>query len=196
MTGEGAEKIGAPDAIGPWAARAAAEIVAPLAQVAGPECDAFIAAIDGARRIALHGVGREGLMMRALAMRLFHLGLDAHVVGDMTTPPLAAGDLLIASAGPGHLATVGGYMQVARRAGARVALLTAQADAALRPAADLVLVIPARTMAQHEAASAVLPMGSAFEAAQFLLAEYVVAALRHRRGIAEDAMRARHTNLE
>lgn len=36
-------------------------------------------------------------MIRGLAMRLMHLGFDSHVVGDTTTPALAAGGLLIAS---------------------------------------------------------------------------------------------------
>ena len=41
----------------------------------------------------LYGQGRTGLVMQALAMRLYHLGLDAHVAGAMTTPPVGAGDL-------------------------------------------------------------------------------------------------------
>ena len=70
------------------------------------DLDAFLSEIAGAGRIVLHGVGREGLMMKAFAMRLFHLGLDAHVLGDMTTPPLGDGDLLIVSAGPGWFSSV------------------------------------------------------------------------------------------
>ena len=62
-----------------------------------------VALIAASRRIALYGVGREGLQIKGFAMRLFHLGLQASVVGDMTTPPLAAGDLLVVSAGPGTL---------------------------------------------------------------------------------------------
>lgn len=188
--------MSAPGDIAAWARRAAEEIVAPFANIEAGQVESLITAIDGAHRLALHGVGREGLMMRALAMRLYHLGLAAHVVGDMTTPPFGRGDLLIASAGPGDFATVRAFMRVARAAGARVALLTAQPDAAARADADVVLVIPARTMAQAGSAEAALPMGSAYEAAQFLLAEYLVAALRARRGIDEAAMRARHTNLE
>jgi D-arabinose 5-phosphate isomerase GutQ len=45
-------------------------------------------ALLAARRVVLHGLGREGLQMKGLAMRLFHLGLDAHVVGEMTTPAI------------------------------------------------------------------------------------------------------------
>lgn len=185
-----------PGDIAAWARRATDEVVASFAKVESAELEGLITAIDGARRLALHGVGREGLMMRALAMRLFHLGLDAHVVGDMTTPPFGPGDLLIASAGPGDFMTVRAYMRVARAAGARVALLAAQLEAPAGADADLVLAIPARTMAQAGLADAVLPMGSAFEAAQFLLAEYLVAAIRARRNINEATMRARHTNLE
>src|SRR5215211_4177692 len=83
------------------------------------------AAITQSRRIACHGVGREGLMMKAFAMRLMHLGFDAHVVGDVTTPPIGAGDLLIASTGPGNTPTVLVLMNVAKGAGAQVMLITA-----------------------------------------------------------------------
>jgi 6-phospho-3-hexuloisomerase len=54
-----------------------------------------------ARRTACYGVGREGLMMKALCMPLMHLALDAHVVGDVTAAPIGQGDLLLVSAGPG-----------------------------------------------------------------------------------------------
>lgn len=157
-------------------------------------CDELVAA----QRIAVHGVGREGLMMRALAMRLFHLGLDAHVVGDMTTPALGAGDLLFVSAGPGHFATVAALVDVAKVAGARTACVTAQAQGAVPRACDVVLTLPAQTMAddQADAATSVLPMGSLFEGAQFLVFELMVLRLRDRLGVTPDAMRARHTNLE
>jgi D-arabinose 5-phosphate isomerase GutQ len=57
--------------------------------------DRAVTEIAAANKIALYGVGREGLQIKGLAMRLFHLGLRAAVVGDMTTPHLGAGDLLI-----------------------------------------------------------------------------------------------------
>ena len=79
--------------------------------------EAFAQAIANANTVALHGLGREGLQMKGLAMRLFHLGLDAHVVGEMTTPPVGPGDLLICSAGPGDFATIAALMAIARGAG-------------------------------------------------------------------------------
>ncbi|GJN02029.1 hypothetical protein PR202_ga19342 [Eleusine coracana subsp. coracana] len=151
-------------------------------------------------RVFVHGVGREGLMMRALCMRLAHLGLRAHCVGDVTAPPAAGGDLLVASAGPGAFSTVDAICGVARGAGARVLLLTARPDGADFPRrqADVVAHLPAQTMADDEeaAAEARLPMGSLYEGAMFVLFEMVVLDLARVLGQTPAQMRARHTNLE
>lgn len=163
---------------------------------------AELAALEGAlaqaNRIVLHGVGREGLMMRALTMRLFHMGLDAHVVGDMTTPPVGSGDLLLVSAGPGDFATIRALVGVAKAAGARTACVTAQPIGAVPAACDLVLTIPAQTMADDSGpeVTSVLPMGSLFEGAQYLVFECLVLSLRDRLAVSADAMRGNHTNLE
>jgi 6-phospho-3-hexuloisomerase len=180
------------------AARAADEIRAATAAVDPAQMGALVERLAAARRIVAYGVGREGLMMRALAMRLYHMGLDAHVVGDMSCPPVGPGDLLLVSAGPGAFSTVLGLMGVARDAGAATACITAQPDGEAGSLADHVLVIPAQTMADDRgaAATSVLPMGSLFEGAQYLTFELLVLMLRDRLGVAPDAMRARHTNLE
>ncbi len=112
--------------------------------------DALIEAIVGARRIVVFGCGREGLQMRGFAMRLFHMGRDVAVWGDMTTPPVGPGDLLIVSAGPGYLATADVLADIARKAGARTALVTAQRGGELAKRVDIVTVIPAQTMADDQ----------------------------------------------
>jgi len=155
-------------------------------------------------RVFVHGVGREGLMMRALCMRLAHLGLPAHCVGDVTAPPAAGGDLLVASAGPGAFSTVDAICGVARGAGARVLLLTARPEGEFpRLQADVVAHLPAQTMADEEEAAAEsapsrakLPMGSLYEGAMFVLFEMVVLELTRVLGQSPSQMRARHTNLE
>lgn len=178
-------------------ARAGAELTGAAAAVDPQALAACAAEIAAAGRIALYGVGREGLMMRALAMRLYHLGLDAHVVGDMACPPVGTGDLLIVSAGPGDFATVAGLVGVAKDAGARTLCVTAQPQAPVPQACDRMLVIPAQTMADDQnPATSVLPMGSLFEGAQFLVFEMLVLMLRDLTHATPAAMRARHTNLE
>jgi 6-phospho-3-hexuloisomerase len=158
--------------------------------------DTLIAEIETAKRICLYGVGREGLMMRAFAMRLFHLGRDVHVVGDMTTPPVASGDALIVSAGPGEFSTVMGLIGVAKNAGARTVVVTAQPDGAAAKQADAVVHLPAQTMADDRGSQGILPMGTVYEAAQLLFFEFIVIKLRERSGQSAEDMRERHTNLE
>lgn len=178
-------------------ASAIAEVGAVLERAIPQQVEGMAAPILAAKRIALYGVGREGLMMKSLCMRLFHLGLDAHVVGDMTTPPVGQGDLLIVSAGPGQFSTVNGLIGVASAAGASTMCVTAKPDGTAPESVDHVVYLEAQTMANDQgAAQSVLPMGSLFEAAQFLFFEMVVLHLRETMGLSPDAMRANHTNLE
>lgn len=74
------------------AARAADEIRAAVAGIDPDAMAGMVGEIAAARHIVCYGVGREGLMMRALAMRLYHLGLAAHMVGDMSCPPAGPSD--------------------------------------------------------------------------------------------------------
>jgi 6-phospho-3-hexuloisomerase len=176
---------------------AIAEIGVVLARAGSHEAERMCDEIVKARRIACYGVGREGLMMKALCMRLMHLGLDAHSVGDMTTPPIGAGDLLIASAGPGSFSTVLGLQEVAKRSGARMMIVTAQPEGEAPALADVVITLSAQTMANdQDAANSVLPMGSLYEAAQLVFFDLVSILLREKTGQTADQMRQRHTNLE
>jgi 6-phospho-3-hexuloisomerase len=166
--------------------RALAEVGGVLDAVSVGDVEAMCREVRAARRIACYGVGREGLMMKALCMRLMHLGFDAHVVGDMTTPPVARGDLLLVSAGPGWFSTVDALVGVAREAGARTLVGT-----------DVTVHLPAQTMADDRGGEpSLLPMGSLYEAAQLVFFDLVSLMLREQTGQAPDDMRERHTNLE
>ncbi len=179
------------------ATEAAEELRAGCATVSEAEFAALVEAIANARRIVAYGCGREGLMMRALAMRLYHLGCDVHCQGDMSCPPVGAGDLFLVSSGPGTLSTVAALIGQACKAGAQVACITAEPDGPDPQAADLTLVIPVQTMARDQSAlTSVLPMGSVFEGAMFLIFELLVLALRPRLAESMETMRTRHTNLE
>jgi 6-phospho-3-hexuloisomerase len=153
--------------------------------------------IAKAQRIVTYGVGREGLQMKGFAMRLFHLGLNVSVVGDMTAPRLGKSGLLFVSAGPGYFSTVAALMSVARQAGAKTLLITARAKGKCAEMADFVLHLPAQTMADDQSGGvSVLPMGSVFEGAQYVLFEVMILRLPDKLGVTPEAMRNNHTNLE
>jgi len=179
------------------AAKASAEVTRALARSLPDQAEAMAAPILNARKIAVHGLGREGLMMKALAMRLFHMGLDVHVVGEMTVPHIGDGDLLIISAGPGHFATLVALLNEAKKAGAQTMCLTAEPLGTVPMASDHVIHLAAQTMASDQGdTGSILPMGSLYEAVMFMFFEVLVLYLRETRGVTADDMRAFHTNME
>jgi len=182
------------------AARALAEVGAAVRSVSSEELDAVVDELLAARRIACYAGGREGLVLRGLVMRLFHAGLDVHYVGEMTCPAVGPGDLVVLSCGPGHISTVEALAGVARRDGARVLYVTAQPQESPADRAHRVVPVKAQTMADDlpggSASAAVLPMGSAYEIALFVLVDLVTNRVRARRGESTEEMRSRHTNLE
>lgn len=180
-----------------WTTQASSELRDALAGVAPTTIDQLADEILAAGRILCTGAGREGLMMRALCMRLMHLGLDAHMVWDMTTPPIGEGDLLIVSVGPGHSPVADALMDRAKRAGARTMAVTAQPDGPTPRAADAIVLLPAQTMADDTGATtSMLPMGTLFEWLQLAFFDLLALRLRERTGQTLETIRARHTNIE
>ena len=185
------------EALGHLARGALADLSGVFAAMPEDALDGLIEEIVKARRIVVFGLGREGLQMRGFAMRLFHMGRNVAVWGDMTTPEVGKGDLFFVSAGPGDLATARTLAGIARKAGARTALVTAQPKGELASNVDVVTVIPAQTMADDLGSKlSVLPMGSLFETAQMIAFELAILKLRPRFRETAETMRARHTNLE
>jgi len=147
--------------------------------------------IIAARRIFLYGAGRNGLVLQAFAMRLAHLGLDAHFVGQLSAPPAASGDLFLVALALGALPTGDALSASARAAGAKVAVVSARPQKVV--GADLLLHLPAQTMA--DPMTSVLALGSPFELALSLLCDLTVAELMLRLDRSNEDLAARHTNL-
>lgn len=162
------------------------------------DVDTAVEMIAAAKKTVVFGGGRERLQIMGFAMRMYHMGLAAAVEGDMTTPPVGKGDLFIVTCGPGYISTALALMEVAKAAGAKILFITAQPAGRCAAYADFILKLPAQTMAddQGDRKSSVLPMGSLFEGALFVLFEVMVLKLKARLNIDADAMRANHTNLE
>lgn len=147
--------------------------------------------VQRARRTLIYGVGRNGLVLQALAMRLMHLGLDGHFVGQLSTPPIGPGDLLIAAMALGRLPTADAVVTKASETKARILIVTARPR--LVANADVVINLPAQTMA--DPMKSVLPLGSPFELALSILCELAVVELMQKLGLSNADLAKRHTNL-
>ena len=174
-----------------------ADVGRTLRQVDADEVEALGAALLSAERVFLAGKGRTGLQMRAFAMRLMHLGLRVHVVDDVTTPALGAGDLLLIGSSSGRTGSLLRYVETVGAAGARLATLTGNLESPIAAAADCRVYIPATNFkAGGRAGESVLVMGSLFEHCLGLLCDLLIIRLKAALNVDEAAMNARHANLE
>ncbi|MCC9205902.1 6-phospho-3-hexuloisomerase [Arthrobacter sp. zg-Y769] len=152
--------------------------------------------IQQARRVFVTGGGRSGLALRMHAMRLMHLGLTVHVVGETTTPAIGAGDLLIVASGSGTTAGAVTAAETAVSAHARVAALTTDGESKLAGIAHRVVLIPAAQKTDHRGTASRQYSGSLFEQALLLVLDAVFHTLWKADGTPAEALWPRHANLE
>ena len=147
-------------------------------------------------RIFVAGAGRSGLVLRMAAMRLMHLGFDVHIAGDTTTPAIRSGDLLLLASGSGTTSGVVRAAETASKAGARIAVYTANATSPLAELADVVVIIPAAQKTDHGSTLSRQYSGSLFEQVLFLAAEAVFQTLWDNDATPAEELWLRHANLE
>jgi 6-phospho-3-hexuloisomerase len=169
-----------------------------LAEVSDEKADELTEMLLNAEQIFVAGAGRSGLAARAFAMRLMHLGLDSHVVGEATTPRITERDVLLIGSGSGATDCLVAMAGKARSAGARIALVTICEDSPIGRMADCVLAIPAPTPKIDGGTDfqSVQPMGSLFEQSLLLTLDGLVLKIMERTGQDSAAMFHRHANLE
>lgn len=171
------------------------EIREALDHISSEHIDQISAEITKAQNIFVCGLGRTGLMCQALAMRLMHLGLNAHVVGEITAPAIGRGDLLIACSGSGAKTMVVETARKARAIGARVLAVTASSKAPLTEVADVIIADPSAGHHMSDRVSSRQFGGSLFEQSILVLLDAVVLNLMDVLDQTEQEMNRRHTNL-
>jgi 6-phospho-3-hexuloisomerase len=165
-----------------------------LRQVSTESLAQAVLLMETAPRIFVAGAGRSGLVMRALGMRLMHLGKTVYVVGETITPSISAANLLILGSGSGRTTGLLGVAEMARRQGAQILLFTTDATSPLAGLADHRIVIPAPSL--REAEGSLQPMGSLFEQSLLILCDSLILKLMQRTGVDAAQMLERHANLE
>lgn len=149
--------------------------------------------LDNARRIFVSGAGRSGLVGRFFAMRLVHSGYDTSMVGEVVTPSINAGDLLIVISGSGETEQLIAFTKKARSMGANILLLCSKASSTIGDMADAVFQIG---KTEQYGKTVGMPMGTVFELSTLSFLEGAISHIIHEKGIPEEIMRQRHANLE
>jgi len=172
------------------------------------DVEKFIAELLNAKRIYVIGAGRSGLVAKAFAMRLMHLGLHAYVVGETITPALKKGDAMVIFSGSGRTKTVADLAETAKEIGGRICLITSNADSRIGKIADCIVIIEHhRDNVSDDAAEfeirqmmgdhmSFAPLGTLFETASMVFADAVISRMMEIAQIDEKALKDRHTNIE
>ena len=149
--------------------------------------------LDGAKRIYIAGAGRSKLVGNFFAMRLVNGGYDVSVVGEIVTPSIKDGDLLIIISGSGETEQLIAFTKSAKKVGAKIVLISAKGESTIGDMADGVFQI-----GKNELYGKVLgmPMGTVFELSTLVFLEATISHIIHEKGIPEEIMRERHANLE
>ena len=186
-----------PNVFGSRVRRILSELEHVLAQVDTDALSRLVRELLEAERIFLYGQGRTGFVTRAFATRLMHLGLNAHFVGETTTPPITNKDVCLINSGTGQTRFVYHVAMAAKEAGAKLVTLTAHPEARIAQMADTVVTIPAPTKGELGGPDgSSQPPGSLFEQAALLLMDALVLALMDRMSLSAETLAKRHANIE
>ena len=172
------------------------------------ETEAFLSEIQSAERIYVMGAGRSGLVAKAFAMRLMHLGFIAYVVGETITPAMRQNDLLVIFSGSGRTKTIADIAETAKEIGGRIALITSNRDSRISRMADVIVIIEnQRDQVRDETAEfeirqmtgehkSFAPLGTLFETAAMVFADACISRLMEVSMIDEKELKNRHANIE
>jgi 6-phospho-3-hexuloisomerase len=172
------------------------------------EINAFVQEILAADRIYVMGAGRSGLVAKAFAMRLMHVGFTAFVVGETITPAMRQNDLLVIFSGSGRTKTIADIAETAKEVGGRIALITSNRESRIGEIADAMVIIEnQRDEIKDETAEfevrqmtgehkSFAPLGTLFETAAMVFADACISQLMEVSMVDEKELKNRHANIE
>lgn len=166
----------------------------------------FLSRLLKARRIYVTGAGRSGLIARAFAMRLMHLGRVVYVIGETVTPALASGDLLVIFSGSGETQTMVSFCTAAQDRGGIVLLITGSPHSHIGRLADHVVDLGDPTgyyvtesgsferrqmTGEYRSVSAFAPLGTMFETMALIFTDAVISAMIEEKHDGPDELKGR-----
>ena len=186
----------------------ASTITATANVISDDEVNAFIKELLGAERLYVLGAGRSGLVAKAFAMRLMHLGLKSYVVGETITPAMKEGDTIVAYSGSGETKSIAELCETAKRIGGKICLITSNKDSRIGRIADSVVVIESHRDAVNDESAeyevrqmmgehrSFAPLGTIFETTAMVFSDAVISAVMEIIHVEEKDLKGRHANIE
>ena len=171
------------------------------------EINNFMNEITNAENVFVIGAGRSGLVAKAFAMRLMHLGISAYVVGETISPAINEEDCILAISGSGETNTIVSAAKTSKKRGARILSLTSYPKSSLGKISDVSIYVRGRTKAEADDKNylkrqidgnytSLTPLGTAFELTSLIFLDGLICELMNRLGKTENDLKKRHAVLE
>ena len=146
----------------------------------------FMEIILNSENVFVVGAGRSGLVGKAFAMRLMHLGISAYVVGETITPAINKDDAILAISGSGETNTIVSAAKTSKERGAKVLSFTSYVESSLGKLSDVSIYIQGRTKAESDDKNylkrqidgnytSLTPLGTAFELTSLVFLDGIIA---------------------
>lgn len=167
----------------------------------------FMEIILKSENVFVVGAGRSGLVGKAFAMRLMHLGISAYVVGETITPAINKDDAILAISGSGETNTIVSAAKTSKERGAKVLSFTSYVESSLGKLSDVSIYIQGRTKAESDDKNylkrqidgnytSLTPLGTAFELTSLVFLDGIIAQLMNEMGETESDLKSRHAVIE
>ena len=174
------------------------ELSQALMQIDPKPVENMIEIIKKADEIFVCGAGRSGLMARAFAMRLMHMGQKVYVVGETVTPNIRHSDVLIVCSGSGETKSLVSMAEKAKSLDAKIVLVTINPESTIGKLCDVCVRInaPSPKALKEGDLKSIQPMGNLFEQSLLLFLDILIMMMMDKKGLTGSEMFKLHANLE
>lgn len=161
------------------------------------EVRVLIREILNAEKVVTIGAGRVGLVAKAFAMRLMHLGMKAYTLGDSNLTKIGKKDLLIVCSGSGETQTIYDLTKISKKKNIKIALITGNNDSRIGRIANYKVLITAPTkLKKTNIVKSIQPMTTLMEQCLYIFFDGLILEIMKKLNINSDKMKNNHSILE
>ncbi len=173
------------------------ELHTSMASIDPESVEKLIQIIATSEQVFFVGVGRVLLSLQSICKRWAHIGINCHIVGEITEPAITEKDVLIVGSGSGTTLFPAAIAKKAHSLGAKVVHIGSNPNSDLKDIVEFMVRIPVRTKFYLEdEIDSNQPMTSLFEQSLLLLGDIVAKMIIDRNEINMKELWHCHANLE
>lgn len=155
--------------------------------------DELASLIAERKRVFLVASGRSGCILDAMKVRLEHLGIAGARLSMQNITDVKRGDLVLVGSGSGATTVPLEVSEAAAKAGAEMAIITADPSSKIAKLAKLVIHVPSYVQPEEGSPHT---LRSLFEECLLVICDCTCRLVQHKLGVTAAQMQSRHSKVE